>query len=140
MSTQAYEIELVCSETDSDYHLALLATITGLEKQEIFGKLPAELTRAKSWRGRSFIEAACAVGFNVNPRFIKFDPATPWPCIMRVHVPDAWGWKGCWWALVYNQGIVYDVSTGNPHSLEWWQRHYPGCRITSMLQIWISDL
>jgi hypothetical protein len=144
MSTEHYEIELVRSETEHDYHVSMLATITGISKEEIYERLPATLTRAKSWRGRNFIEAARGLGFNVNPRFIKFDPATPWPCILRVQVPDAWDWKGCWWALVYNQGYVYNGAGGEDDwhccSLKNFLAANPGCRITSMLQIWMPSL
>ncbi|RSK29861.1 hypothetical protein [Hymenobacter metallilatus] len=140
MSAQPYEIELVASETDTDYHEALLATITGLPKAEIREKLPEPLRQAKGWRGSSFGEVARLLGYNTTPRFVKWDPATPWPCILRVKVPEHWGWKGCWWALVYNQSEVYDVARNQSYSLEHWQRIYPACRVTSMLQIWISDL
>jgi|GEM_PF-1083074 len=141
MSTEAYEIQLVPSETDWDYHACLLATITGLPRLEVYNKFPEKLQKLDGWRGSYFGEAARALGFNTNPRFIKFDPLTPWPCILRVQVPDAWGWKGKWWALVYNQGVVYNVN-GHPAETQYqhWLEDNPGCRITSMLQIWISDL
>jgi hypothetical protein len=141
MSTQSYEIELVRSETDSDYHISMLATVTGLPKQEIWEKLPEHLKKANSWRGSSFGEVARLLGYNTNLRFIKFDPETPWPCILRVQVPDEWGWKGKWWALVYNQKVVYDVHNRPAlRYIEHWLDEHPGCRITSMLQVWISDL
>ncbi|RSK50087.1 hypothetical protein [Hymenobacter rigui] len=140
MSAQPYEIELVASETDTDYHESLLATITGLPKAEIREKLPQDLSGGGGWRGSSFPRVARLLGFNVNPRFIKFDPATPWPCILRVQVPEHWGWKGKWWAVVYNQGTVYLPDQGVRGSLNQFLSLYPGCRVTSMLQIWISDL
>ncbi|WP_426491085.1 hypothetical protein [Hymenobacter sp. 102] len=140
MSAQPYEIELVASETDTDYYEALLATITGLPKAEIREKLPQDLSGGGGWRGSSFPQVARLLGYNTTPRFVKFDPATPWPCILRVQVPEHWGWKGKWWALGYNQGRVYDVASGDHYSFKNWQLAYADCRVTSMLQIWISDL
>ncbi|WP_400190679.1 hypothetical protein [Hymenobacter sp. B81] len=138
MTHTAYEIELVPSETEGDYFEAMMATITGLSKGEIRERVPAQLLDAKRWRGASFREVAHALGYNVLPRFVKFDPATAWPCVLRIKVPEQWGWKGCWWALLYNQREVYDVQRNQSYSLEQWQRIWPECRITSMLPIWIS--
>lgn len=143
MSTQPYELELVAATDSLDYRACFMATLTGLPKEEVAERLP-QLINMNSWGGRHFVEAAGLLGYNTNPRFVKFAPETPWPCVLRVQVPDAWGWKGKWWALIYNQGRVYNVSGFND---EWhecsfanFKTAYQDCRITSMLQVWISDL
>jgi hypothetical protein len=138
MSEQPYEIDLVKCETDdgTDWHESQLATLTGLPKEEIRRRIPKEYWGKKRWRSRGYIDCARAMGFNCNPRFIKWDATTPWPCIMRVQTPEI---KNGWWSLIYNQGIVYDVWNW-PHmrELSRWQAEHPECRITSMLQIWMS--
>lgn len=135
-----YEIELVASTSEHDWHEAQLATLTGLSKAEVYEAMPAEYRGKDSFRSRGYIDCARALGFNTNQRFIKWDPKTPWPCIMRVQVPDEWGWKGRWWSLIYHDGMVYDVSCP-PHErcFQLWQRDNPGCRVTSMLQVWMDS-
>jgi hypothetical protein len=147
MTTEPYEIEMVLSEPEDsdvaygevDFLLALMATVTGLSKVEIMSRLPAEYTKVGSWGGQGFVKMARLLGYDANPKFRKFDPLTTWPCILRVKVPSCWGWKGKWWALVYNQGTVYNVAyPGWQGSLARFQKLYRQCRITSMLQVWIS--
>ncbi len=144
MSEQPYEIELVRCKGE-DWVESMLATITGLTKKEIRRKLPAEMQKPGGWRGSWFPRAARLLGFSTTDKFRKWDAGTPWPCVMRVQVPEAWGWKGRWWALIYNQGLVYSVnahqyvpSTPGVSTLAEWQEMFPGCRVTSMLQIWMS--
>ncbi len=137
MSIKPYEIELVTASSEWDFHESLLATITGLPKSEIWAKLPEHLQKANSWRGHSFIEVARLLGYNCNRRFVEFDAKTPWPCILRCQTPDI---KNGWWALAYANGQVYDVY-GRPHA-QWFDdfmRRYPELKITSMLQIWVSE-
>jgi hypothetical protein len=137
--SQPYEIELVASQSEHDWHESMLATLTGLPKEEVYERLPEKYRKPGKWGGQGYVHSARALGYNCNPRFLKFDPATPWPCVLRVQVPDSWGWKGCWWALIYHQGEVYDVADGgHTQTLTNWQSEYPDCRITSMLQVWMS--
>jgi hypothetical protein len=135
--SQAYEIELVTSN-GHDYWESLFATLTGLDKVEVWNRLPANIREARSWGGANFVQAARALGFNCNPRFIKFDPATPWPCILRCKPVD----KECrwWYSRVYHQGSVYQVGGQRPliQKLEYFLRDNPQFRITSMLQVWMG--
>ena len=151
MSEQPYEIELVEFDPDSLYacerHLVTYATLTGLDRDEIWQRWPEALRKDGGWGGRKHVEAALALGFNTNPKFKKFDPETPWPCILRVQVPKHWGWKGCWWRLIYHQGQVYNPTSADsdPNCSGWsmlsikeFEARYKMCRITSMLQVWMS--
>lgn len=133
---QSYEIELVPMASEHDWHESQLATLTGLPKQEVSERLPEKYRKVGSWGGQGYVQCARALGYNCNLRFIKFDPTTPWPCIMRVQSPEI---KNGWWALIYHQGQVYDVAWP-PHRqpLAAWQAAHPDCRITSMLQVWMS--
>lgn len=135
MSSQPYEIELVASTRADDYQVALLATITGLPKSEITEQLPAHLRTKGGWRGQSFIEMARLLKYNCNRQFKPFDTRTPWPCILRCQVPSL---KTGWWALIYNQGLVYDPWNEWVQWFDDFIRNEPEVRITSMLQIWIS--
>ena len=131
--TQPYEIELVASGPD-DYHVSLLATITGLPKIEIAERLPEHLREREGWRGQSFVEVARLLRYNCNRQFIPFDARTPWPCILRAQLP----WlKSNWWSLIYNQGAVYDPWNGWVQWFDDFVRNNPEAHITSMLQIWI---
>ena len=133
--SQPYEIELVASNlSDGDYLLALLATVTGLPKAEIWERLPEHLKKTGGWRGSSFIEVARLLGYNCNRQFVPFDARTPWPCILRCQTPEI---KNGWWALAYANGLVYDPSGGWADYFDEFVRIYPQTRITSMLQIWI---
>lgn len=138
---EPYEIEFVRARSHCDSREAMFATLTGLSKAEIGTRWPAHLLK-DSWPGRNFIEAARSLGFNCNPRFVPFKKDTPWPCVLRIQVPGSWGWgKGNWWALLYHQGKVMDVLTrdgwgGMP--LKRFEKEYRMCRITSMLQVWMS--
>ena len=143
-SEQPYEIELVkCN--GQDWAESMLATITGLSKKEVRAKFTPDMRKRGGWRGSYFPQIARLLGFSTTDKFRKWDPGTPWPCIMRVKVPEAWGWKGRWLALVYNQGLVYSVMghrciprMPGVSTLAEWQEAHPDCRVTSMLQIWMS--
>lgn len=83
MASLPYEIELVPSKTNNDYLLALMATVTGLPKHEIFEYLPPALQIPHGWSGTSFIDVVRLLGYNCTRRFIPFDARTPWPCLLR---------------------------------------------------------
>jgi len=138
MNSEAYEVELSMSNGGgNDYLVALLATCTGLPKEEIVGKLPADLQKTGRWPGTSFIKMVRLLGYNCNRRFIEFNARTPWPCILRCQKPTI---KGGWWALVYANGQVYDpYSTWcSVQYLDDFVRLNPEARITSMLEIWMG--
>ena len=135
MVRPAYEIELVCSETEKDYLPALVATVTGLPKAEIMERLPPALRVPHGWSGTSFIEVSRLLGYNCNRRFMPFLARTPWPCILRCQQPGSTGW----WALAYANGLVYDPDwPGSVLGLDEFVRTNPATRITSMLQVWVG--
>jgi hypothetical protein len=132
----AYEIELVVCAAGENYHVAMLATLTGLPKAEVEAQLPAELRRANSWRGQSYVQVARLLRYNCNRQFIPFEARTPWPCILRVQDP---AFKSGWWSLIYANGSVYDVWNEWVMYLDDFLRQHPEVIITSMLQIWMGD-
>lgn len=172
----SYEIELVLLSdqqpgTDgigkvggrwpNNYQLSELATLSGLNKADIWQLLPERLRRSNGWRGRDYIEVAELLGFNTTPRFVKFEEDTPWPCLLRLRLtkevlaaeskrlqletgnPSKKA-TDYWYTVVYNQGHVYEVSPAPGQrpvkSLEDWLfdvgHHY---RITSMLSFYLSE-
>ena len=134
-----YEIEVVNYGPDLHNHSAI-SSLTGLSFEEA-DQVVKDVNR-KCWGGQTYVKVFQNLGFNTNPRFIKFDPATPYPCIMRCsnHV------KGYWYLFIYHDGIVYDLY-GNSFRLDdktyvskrngsYFLKHY-GMKVTSMLQVWI---
>lgn len=133
-----YEIEVVNYGPDQ-HHQSAISSLTGLYFEEA-DQAVKEVNR-KCWGGQTYVKIFQNLGFNTNPRFIKFDPATPYPCIMRCsnHV------KGYWYLFIYHDGIVYDLY-GNSFRLDdktyvskrngsYFLKHY-GMKVTSMLQVW----
>ncbi|CDS94493.1 hypothetical protein BN1088_1431980 [Sphingobacterium sp. PM2-P1-29] len=134
-----YEIEVV--NYGPDYHnQTAISSLTGLFFEEA-DQAVKDVNR-KCWGGQTYVKVFQNLGFNTNPRFIKFDPATPYPCIMRCsnHV------KGYWYLFIYHDGIVYDLY-GNSFRLDdktyvskrngsYFLKRY-SMKVTSMLQVWI---
>ncbi len=134
-----YEIEIV--DYGQGYmHQSILSSLTGLEFDEV-DKVVRSIRR-KRWGGQTFIKAFQALGFNTNPRFVKFDPETPYPCILRCSGQN----KGYWYVFYYNDGIIYD---GHMHSFalgdaskvrkynnSYFLKRY-GMKVTSMLEVGI---
>jgi hypothetical protein len=102
----------------------LVKILTGLSYEEIKTAAPDK----EAWNGQDFIKTFYKLGFNTSERFIKFDPATDKPCIMRT----TWYTKKNWGAFIYNNGLV-----NNYYTLDMWKDAFPEIRITSMLQVWI---
>lgn len=134
-----YEIEVV-SYGDGLYNQSVISSLTGLDFEES-DKVVKQVKRL-SWSGQTYVQVFRKLGFNTNPRFIKYDPETPYPCIMRCVNHK----KGVWYLFMYHQGLVYDIHGNSFHLndpnevsnrngsyiLKWY-----GMKVTSMLQVWI---
>jgi len=106
-----------------------IAMLTGLEVDEII-----EVTKnITTWRGSTYIQIMQQLGYSTNPRFIKFDKETTYPCLMRTR---KLGEKKYWYGWVYYDGFIYDTCFGKITWAEWNEKR-PNFRITSMLQVWI---
>jgi len=120
-------------EKDLHDNFTLVGILTGLPKEDLI-EAQKEVWRlnrrslSKGWGGQSFIQLFRFLGFNTNNRFIKFDPDTDKPCIMRTTSFQ----KGYWYGFIYHDGLV-----NNEMALEDWKKCYKKLKITSMLQIWI---
>ncbi|MBE8712547.1 hypothetical protein [Sphingobacterium hungaricum] len=134
-----YEIEVINYGSDFHHH-SVISTLTGLSFEEA-DKVVKDVRR-KGWSGQTYIKVFQNLGFNTNPRFIKFDPATPYPCILRCRNQV----KGYWYLFYYNDGIVYD-GYGKSFALDdniqiskrggaYFLKRYR-MKVTSMLQVWI---
>lgn len=130
-----YEIEYRHIKDNS--HQSLFCTLTGLEPEEVEPVLKGVM------KGRDFINGFRLLGFNVNSRFCKFDPDTPYPCVLRCLGET----KGVWYAFVYYKGKIWDPYHNDFYSLndikdmrffnrKYYFTHFR-IRITSMLQVWI---
>lgn len=122
-----YEIDLIIHETYIDSEIAML---TGLELEDI-QPLTSKLT---SIRGKTYIEIFRKLGYSCNPRFIKFDKNSEYPCLMRTRkLKD----KKYWYGFIYYDGKVYDHNYAEVLTWAKWNANYPNYRVTSMLQVWI---
>lgn len=134
-----YELEVV-SYGPNLYNQSVISSLIGLDFDEADQAVKA--ISCKSWSGQTYVKVFQNLGFTTNPRFVKFDPKTPYPCIMRCrnHV------KGYWYLFLYHDGIVYDLH-GNSFHLDdpynvafrngsYFLKNY-GMKVTSMLQVWI---
>jgi hypothetical protein len=124
-----YEIDYTRHHPENGHH-EIIAILTGLPIEEIH----AVASDKQVWHSRMYVQAFKQLGFNVNPRFVKWDHTTPYPCMMRFKRIDIK--ESYWHALAYNNGKVY------PGNGEWWllesfTNANPHLRITSMLQVWI---
>lgn len=111
-------------------HYTLIKILTGLE----FDDIASACLVAGSWRGSVFINVFRTLGFNVNPRFKKFDKDTQYPCLMRfkrTDVNESW-----WYVYAYYDGKVY-LGANVVYTLDEFLKQYPHIKITSMLQVWI---
>lgn len=159
--SKGYELQLVATDPDSPYPnewmLSFWATLSGLDRETIWEACPLELRKDKGWGGADMRKLAEKLGMNAAPRFSTFDPATPWPAILRYRktaavlaaetkqkqldtgnpkakAPDYW------YAAIYNQGEVWQPDC-HPAvcQLEGWLQDHSNYRITSMLSVWWGD-
>ncbi|HEX8657226.1 MAG TPA: hypothetical protein VF690_06820, partial [Hymenobacter sp.] len=112
MSTQPYEIEHVAIDGDDGFMLALISMLTGLPMEELRERLDARYYRRMGFWGRDFTQAFRLLGYDCSPRFKKFDPETPVPCLLRFAPTKRQmvieGIKRPWWSVVvYCNGQVY---------------------------------
>lgn len=134
-----YEIEVVSYGPDL-YNQSVISSLTGLDFDEADPAVKS-ISR-KSWNGQTYIKIFQNLGFNTNPRFVKFDPATPYPCIMRCRNHG----KGYWLLFLYQNDIVYDLHGNSfrpddPYNVvkrngSYFLKNY-GMKVTSMLQVWV---
>lgn len=124
-----YELDWTRYYPDNS-HFTMIAILTGLPLEDIMAVSPVR----NCWGGQRFVEVFRKLGFNVNPRFKKFDPETEHPCLMRFKrndVNEPW-----WYCAVYYDGYVYQ---GNSfcRTFDHWLISNSHYRVTSMLQVWI---
>lgn len=105
-----YEFEIV-NFGDGYWHESTLATMTGLTFDEVHAAVKA-IGRDR-WGGQLYIKTFQSLGFNTNPRFVKFDKDTAYPCILRCCNHQ----KSGWYVFFYYAGIVYDIH-GNSFELD----------------------
>jgi len=134
-----YEIEVVFYG-DGLYNQSVISSLTGLDFEE--SDEAVKSVKRLYWSGQTYVQVFRKLGFNTNPRFIKFDTETPYPCIMRCINHK----KGVWYLFLYHQGMVYDIHgkcfhitdpnevsrLNGSYFLKWY-----GMKVTSMLQVWI---
>lgn len=146
MVSEKYEVEFVSREQGFGHDCyAMLSMLTGYTPTELYHKLPTELFN-RAWWGRDFAQSFRTLGYDCSPKFKKFDPATPYPCLLRFGPtkreivrrkqagekhPDFWD------CYVYYDGLVYSPDEDCVYPLTLFN---PVHKITSMMQVWISDL
>lgn len=134
-----YEFEII-NYGQPYFHESTLSTLTGLDFGEVHNMVKS--IGKKRWGGQLYIKALQNLGFNTNPRFVKFNPDTSYPCILRCRNKE----KGVWFLFYYCNGIVYDW-WGNSFQLNnkaevarirgsYFLKKYQ-MKITSMLEVWI---
>lgn len=128
MNDQLYELDYFRDEENG--HHEIIAILTGLPIEDIVKVSPTR----DAWYGKDFINIFRSLGFNVNPRYIKFNPKTEYPCMMRFR--DKTDNKVCWYSYVYYNDKVY-TGKGEWWRFDQWIKAYSNCRVTSMLQVWI---
>lgn len=127
---EKYGLELV--DFGEKYYMeSMIATLTGLDLEDIL----AVRAHQERWRGGEITQLITDLGYNTNPRFIKFDRNTEFPCLMRSH--DRFIKSGNWYGFVYYDGMV--GCNGYTEFVPWSQFNMdnPNLRVTTMLQVWI---
>ncbi len=112
-------------------HINTIQILTGCEDEEILKHAPAR----DIWRTRDYIDTFHKLGFSTNPRFIKFDPETKYPVMMRYYRKDIK--DRYWYSWVYYNGLIYFGQNIQCDFDEWVQANKEIVRVTSMLQVWI---
>lgn len=130
-----YEVEIVNFETSEQdgaryWAESEIAMLTGLELEEILQVTAGVSRYYGSWWPETFRK----LGFNCNPRWIKFDKDTRYPCMMRCHIKDD---KSHWAGFVYYDGVVYHLDYGKIPLEQFYELWGDVYKPTSMLQVWI---
>lgn len=122
------------------FHESTLSTLTGLEFDDVHSFVKS--IGKNKWGGQLYIKALQNLGFNTNPRFIKFNPETSYPCILRCRNHE----NGIWYLFYFCNGIIYDcwgtsflltdksqvATIKGSYFLKQYQM-----KVTSMLEVWI---
>ncbi|WP_392471354.1 hypothetical protein ACF3OC_08285 [Sphingobacterium cellulitidis] len=134
-----YEFEIV-NYGRPYFHESTLSTLTGLEFDDVHSFVKS--IGKKKWGGQLYINALQNLGFNTNPRFVKFNPDTNHPCILRCRNHE----KGIWYLFYYCNGIVYDVWDNSFELTDftnvayikgsYFLKNYQ-MKVTSMLEVWV---
>lgn len=142
---EKYEVEFVHSEPWPSQ--AMISMLTGYPLEEIL----ALTGKKKGLPSREFIRCFRALGYNCSPRFVPFQADTPYPVLLRAlgptpakrtsprtgklvaPAPD-------WYAAVYYDQVVYEPYWEDGiFPLKVYDQVFPDLRITSMIQVWVSD-
>lgn len=117
---------------------SLIATLTGLEERDIDEKV----NLGESFTGPQLAEAFQSLGFNTS-KYIKFDPLTEFPCVLRVQARKG----NSWHIFGYYDFFLYtcypDSTWRTKFQWKYINRKYylilndDVLKITSMLQVWI---
>lgn len=133
-----YEMEHQHHPEADDECLVLISMLTGHALEDVRGKVPPRLHKGHGWYGRDFIAAFRELGYDCSPKFKPFEIDTPYPCLMRYGPRKPASRKEDWWSVVvYYDGLVYDPALPEPFALNLFNPDY---KITSMLQVWMSNL
>lgn len=134
-----YEFEII-NYGQIYFHESTLSTLTGLDFDEVHPLVKS--IGKERWGGQLYIKALQNLGFNTNPRFVKFNPDTSYPCIIRCRNHE----KGIWYLFYFCNGIVYDwlgnsfLLTDKSHVAKIRGSHFLKqyqMKVTSMLEVWI---
>jgi hypothetical protein len=159
MSTQKQEIRHIAPDRHEHMFAAIIAIATGLELEEVVAGLPKRLLKNGGFYGRDFRECFEHFGFDCSRTFKRFDKDTERIAVIRYGPSKR--------ALVENRKALRKRS-GDPKAqlpkeeMDWWDVavYYDGWiykplfsdrfpltdpivkywRITSMMQVWLSDL
>lgn len=130
MPDQKYEIEPIVQYGYYWFH-AQVKVLTGLEYDEI-----DRVFKTNEFTGQGVIQLFRDLGYNVTPRWKKFDPNTEYPAMIRCRsLTD----KSHWFPFVYYDGKVYapNQSDGIYNSIDEFLDNCRDLKITSMIQVWI---
>lgn len=134
-----YEFEIV-NYGRPYFHESTLSTLTGLGFDEVHSIVKS--IGKKRWGGQLYVKTLQNLGFNTNPRFVKFNPDTPYPCLLRCRNRE----KGVWFLFYYCNGMVYDFCghsflLTNKFQVAVIKRSYflkhSQMKVTSMLEVWV---
>ena len=123
-----YELDYLRSH-DNGHH-EIIAILTGHEIEDIV----AASSENQIWYPKMYIAAFRKLGFNCDDRFVKFNPDTDKPCMMRFKRNDIK--ESYWHAFAYYDHKVY-LGAGEWYKFDLFIEANPHFRITSMLRVWI---
>jgi hypothetical protein len=128
-----YEVELIKAPQEREVE-GLIAVLTGLPLCEVIAA--SKVKPGAGWYGREMRDLVHSLGFNCSPRFLPFDPNTPYPALMRYVFKKENRGTG-WDVLAYNDRKVYLPVQEWVMELENFKTCNRNLKITSMMQVWI---